>query len=262
MGDGMSELNFKPTYKCRFPIIFFAWLALFFRIIGSSRFFISYWDGMPHFDFPSGISLLYLFINLSAVVLLVIYLTWFHIKGKASIIIPIIFILYSTLCFIDAIDIIINDGLRYFSIYMILYFAFDIILFALYGISVIFAFKGLLKKAVPIIANIVGLLLFILNFVFNIGGLIYHISNGYLFYGIMQFFIIFALGLFHFVLLLFCATNKIRPIVAPSAQSNQPVDFNSLQPEQALVVLNNSFQSGQVSFEQYKATREEILKKL
>lgn len=262
MGDDMSDLNFKPTYKCRFPIIFFAWLALFFRIIGSSRFFISYWDDTLRFILPSGMSFLYLFINLSIIALLVIYVTWFHEKGKAPIVVPIVFILYSNLCFIDLIDININSGISLLSSDMIIYTLFDITLSVLFGISAIFAFKGLSKKSVPIITTVFGLLYFTVVFSANIQTISFYIKRGYLFFFIMQLFIIFALGLFHFVLLLFCATNKIRPIGSSPEQVNQPADFNALPPEQALVVLNNSFQSGQISFEQYKATREEILKKL
>ncbi len=258
MGDGMSDLNFKPTYKCRFPIIFFAWLALFFRFFHSSVYFVSFWDNEPHFSFPSGMSIFYWFVYLSMYALLAIYVTWFHKTGKAAFVLQILFFLYATISLFSAIENI-NYGIEgdYFSD-VIYYILFDITISALFTVLALSSFKGYFNKVITILifsVIVIDILVAIVNTIRSIEW-----YNTFYLFGDIVF--ILAYTFFGLSLFLFCMTNKIRPIVAPSAQSNQPADFNSLPPEQALVVLNNSFQSGQVSFEQYKATREEILKKL
>lgn len=258
MGDGMSELNFKPTYKCRFPIIFFAWLALFFRFFHSSVYFVSFWDDGPHFSLPSGMSIFYWFTYLSMYALLAIYVTWFHKTGKATFVLQILFFLYATISLFSAIEnIYYGIGGDYFSD-VIFYILFDITISALFTVLALSSFKGSFNKVITILifsVIVIDILVAIVNTIRSIEW-----YNTFYLFGDIVF--ILSYTFFSLTLFLFCMTNKIRPIVAPSAQSNQPADFNSLPPEQALVVLNNSFQSGQISFEQYKATREEILKKL
>ena len=261
MGDGMSELNFKPTYKCRFPIIFFAWLALFFKCFSSMAYFVVL-DDVPRFGLPPVKSLVYCFITISTYTLLAIFLTWFHEKDKALFLFPIILFLCAIPCF----DSIVN----YFLIFIKLNFSNSLILnflnsttfFVFYTLFGVYSFKRYINKVFVIIFFIVYTNGIILNIVSYINNLYWNIKNEYYIFCFTGIVGILATTCFGLSLFLFCMTNKIRPIVAPSAQSNQPVDFNSLPPEQALVVLNNSFQSGQISFEQYKATREEILKKL
>lgn len=201
-------------------------------------------------EIPSLYNLFYLLLNISPQILFILYLLNFYKKCHATIFWTISFGIES--CLLLLLPCITVNHLSFVTL-----FAGFICL--PYGVAIISALRGFPKKIFLIIAVTEGIFFELFQLHNNINIIVNHlIKEGQYLY--IFTYIISPLGtmVFYITLLLFALKNNITAILP----INEKKIYEKMNPEQALRVLKDKFDTGVIDEEEYQTQRAEIINKL
>ncbi len=252
--------------KCKTAITAFSIIALVSSVIGHLSCFFNYEyeyvRGVSRytlvFKLPDTLTFLLFLLNIAPFILLVIYITKFCEQRKVTVLFPII-------CGLIALyPLSLIFRYKHYIGFLPLHFAFTIILFFLpnflaFTLLAINALKGLNKKAYTIIAFSVGCIYQFLSLDSFFTSLSWYIEQElylYLFTVPMSNIASFSL---YFALFLFGVTNRIPALISVNSRKQMT---ENLTPEQCLRLLNERFITGEITEEEYRAQRAEIISKL
>lgn len=237
-------------------------IALIFTALGCVRYFVGYTSDYNEyysfgFKLPGFFGLISFLLEIAPPVLLVVYLTKFHKKLRATNIVPVIFGLTA----IDKLFTILKSlaDYGYLGIFGLIYFILDIVLMIFFTIVMLDALKGMKNKKLIIIAMLIGVAGEIPNILMFFYALIWYISEHVyvaIFTGAMS--ILGYIGLY-ISLLLFGVKNEI-PACGMGSFVTRVV--GRISPEQSLKLLKVKLKFGMITEEEYQAQRAEIISKL
>lgn len=255
----MNSTAFKRTsgLKCGSAIKLLSTIALVCTVLSHVSYFFTYRLALdesvyeltfriPHFE-----RLVYLLITLVPCVLLVIYIFKFYKKLKATILIPIIFGMFS-LEMLIRLFVGISDGIR---------LLIDLLILVACIFAIISALKGLNNKLFVIIAMLLFLLrevFFIIDF-FSI--IEYYIEDSMYFYVFTSPLSTIGSTLLYISLLLFSVKNRIPSIIVLSPEKEKS-RVEKMDPEQALKLLKDKLELGMITEEEYQEQRADVISKL
>lgn len=202
-----------------------------------------------------------IFLSLFSSILLVVYVIAFN-KHKFSFVFPTIYTFYTVFYIIELVNIleIFNTAdMRYFNHRLIGIGYIYIVLSLLFTITAINTFSTKVKKLFPIISVSTSLAVFVvlgngyLSIIEFIMELVLYRDDKFAYFGTH----VLANISSHIALLVFLSKNKL-----PSVLLNFNKNEKNLTPEQRLKILNDKFEFGVISDEEYKGQREEIISKL
>lgn len=253
----------QQRLHCKAPIIILSFISLVFYIISSVKYFVYYETKyLYNYEYflttpsaPSEIAqgLLRFVLCVAPAVLFIIYILKFFKDSKATIIVPMVF---GYFVFPGLFSIITNiTEMNKITIIALAGTLFDIVVFALatYG-----SLKGFSKKIF-----VIPILIFVVFDVFgtislNITMFDYWIENELYLYILTYNGGAIASVTFCIALFLFAIKNKIPTIISGASEKAT----ETINPEQELRLLQERFNNGMLSEEEYKLKRAEVINKL
>lgn len=257
----MEEKRDRPL-NCATAIMALLPISVIFTVFGQASSFF-YYDSTKvgkervyelSFSVPDIGDIVYLLLSIAPVILFALYIFRFYSKGKATIIVPIVFGLLAVEsivpCFFYDSDVIIAQLLLA-----------CLLLVMPYTLALISALKGFYKKRYVIIAMSICLLLKVIELMNFFSSSHYYIEKSmwmYLFVIPMH---IFGTCAFCFAMLLFALKNRIPYLLALSPEKEK-AKIGKMRPEQALELLNYKLEANMITQEDYQAQRADIISKL
>jgi uncharacterized membrane protein len=191
-------------------------------------------------------------ISIAPFILFVIYIFRFHNELKATVLIPIIFGLFSLEILISFLF----GGGRH-----VIFLIIDLLIFGACVLTLISALKGFNKKLFIIISMSLCLLYNALSIISVFSIMDYYIEESMYLYVFTSPLSIIGSTLLYISLLLFGVKNKIPSIIALSPEKER-ARAEKMNPEQALKLLKDKLDLGMITEEEYQAQRAEIISKL
>jgi len=261
------EKNFltsSPDFRCKKPVVILSLVALGAYILYCISCCFSYnMDHILVFRLPSLLDTLFLLIALASYVLLVLSVLRFHGKPYTPILYTVI---YASFILSGAWNLgnfiylnVIQFGQSLLGYYILRELIIAVIRIASIVIALLGALKGFSNK-ILVILPFVFLFLFDLYFVTNYARSI--IANSHtvmLYYNFSALVKYIAEILLHIALFLFALLNKLPPLLRGKEADRIT---RNLPPEQALALLQEKFELGILTEEEYKRQRAEIIDKL
>lgn len=183
---------------------------------------------------------------------MIVYLLGFYKKSKATIIVPIVFAIEAISCFLGFITF---YSLKHYRILAIVNLLFCILFIS----ATLNTLKGFSKKvfvAVPLVLAIMRNIYSIIEILVSFANNFYNSHEEIFISNLLGY---FAGITFNLALLLFCLKNTI-PVILHS--KNDTIKSEQINPEQLLRQLQDKYNMGLISEEEYKSQRAEILSKL
>lgn len=261
------EKNFltsSPDFRCKKPVVILSLVALGAYILYCISCCFSYnMDHILVFRLPSLLDTLFLLIALASYVLLVLSVLRFHGKPYTSILYTVI---YASFILSGAWDLgnfiylnVIQFGQSLLGYYILRELIFTLIPIASFAVALIGALKGFSNKVLVIVP-------FVFIFLFDLYSIISMflniITNNHsilLYYNCPALVMRIAKSLLHIALFLFALLNKLPPLLRGKEADRIT---RNLPPEQALALLQEKFELGILTEEEYKRQRAEIIDKL
>ncbi len=250
--------------KLKKPITILSFIAVVCTIITFSLNLVNFDTNIPvEFNFSSIIYLIRTILSMGAALILFLFITKFHKQNNTTILYPIVSSLIALDYFLMFIQLFFAISLNYtvdtltIVLYVIVYLP-AIIAFILLTIN---ALQGLTKKVFTIIACSLGL-------TFNLFGIISFCSNLKLYLqsdsytGIFaNLFLILGAMMLYISLLLFGLKNTLPCIVKPKIKDDKTL-IESISSEEELLMLQEKFNQGLISTEEYTRQRTDIINKI
>ncbi len=200
------------------------------------------------FNFPN---VAYVLLNLSPIILLILYVKFFQKSRTATVILPI-------LCGITAITPMITCTYYITSTHGLIYIITNLLYPTIpYILLLVSMLKGLRKKLYLIIASTLGIILPTIRLLY----LVLNINSFLLQDAISNFFSYISAILFSISLLLFGINHQFPPLFKVSSEK-EIIKYEKMPTEQALRMLKASYEFGEITEEEYQAKKAEIINRI
>lgn len=255
----MEEKRNRPL-NCATAIMALLPISVIFTVFGQASSFFYYdstkvgkeWVYELVFSVPDIGDIVYLLLSIAPVILFALYIFRYYSKGKATIIVPIVFGLLAVESIVQCF---------FYNVIIAQLLLACLLLVAPCTLALISALKGLYKKRYVIIAMSIGLLLEVIELMNFFSSSHYYIEKSmwmYLFVIPMR---IFGTSAFCIAMLLFALKNRIPYLLALSPEKEK-AKVGKMRPEQALELLNYKLEANMITEEDYQAQRADIISKL
>lgn len=252
MCHSIDEKNRTHALKYRTPITLLAIAALFFVLLDAVSYFAYYYyenvgSGIPCvlvFDFPSLLSWVSLILKLLPFLLLLFATGLFHSR-KAPILVALVFASVALGPIYEAVRTIFIR----FSVPEVVPFLVNMITVALFTLATVSILKGMPNKLFIVLAPAVGLALALISLIALPDLVGHYITRGWHFYLLTAPAGILASILLNLALLLFGLKNRVHTVP-------ETVDID---PELKLLLLQEKLERGDITEEEYRAMRADII---